>query len=75
MTFEPIARLVEEDKLKLIRRCIKKEDEGWECISPIKRIDLSKRNYLQRGQFYDYDGTTSTGFYQAIYQLKKENAK
>lgn len=56
-------------KLGLVKICIDKESEGWECVVPIHFVTKGHQEYRRKGDTnYEFKGySQSDGYYKAIY--------
>ena len=67
---QAISHVRHPDKYKCVLMCIEKEEQGFECVQPIKRVSYYRKNFNHSGKFIDYASTDEFGYYEAIYRKK-----
>lgn len=69
-TINAISKVRHPDKYKCVLLCIDKENDGFECIVPIKRVSYYRKNFKHNGNYIDYASTDVYGYYEAIYHKR-----
>lgn len=62
------AKLRHHNKSGLVKMCIAKESDGYECVRPIERVDNSYKHFRRDRGAMEFQHVDVNGYYQAIYQ-------
>lgn len=65
-----ISRVRHEDKYQCVKLCIQKENEGFQCVQPIRKVYQYYKQFKRDGKFYDYHRTDDISYYEAVYEKK-----
>ena len=63
-----ISKVRHEDKYKCVQLCIEKENQGFECIRPIRYVDHYHKNFRFKGKYIEYADSSDGAYYEAVYR-------
>lgn len=67
---QAISRVRHPDKYQCVLQCIEKEDEGFECIVPIRRVTRYHKHFKRDGKFVEFIGDSGDSYWEAVYRKK-----
>jgi len=64
----PVSHVRSFDKRKLLKLCQDKERQGFECIQPIQKRFVPRKNFKNVQGRQEYLSTDYDSYYEAVYQ-------